>query len=472
MICNCWNIKRTHLVFRLVKFGLLAGVLLAGFGRVAWAGGNISTNTAQPGPAWLRAGVIYEIFPRDFSPAGNLKGVTAKLDELQNLGVTILWIMPIQPIGEKFRKGEYGSPYSIRDYYAVNPDYGTLADFQQLVAEAHQRGLKVIMDLVADHTAWDSVMMQHPEFYKQDGNGKVLPPIPEWTDVAGLNYDNPQLRAYMIKMMEYWVQTCDIDGFRCDVASMVPDDFWVQARAAMAKLKPDFMWLAEASEPGLLVKAFDIDYDWPLMASLNSVLMEGAPASELEATWMASRRKFPQGALHMQISDDHDEPRAVARFGINGALAASAMMFSLNGVPALYNGMEVGDATESGDPALFYKLNICWHPKGRPALREIYRSLINLRKHYAGCFCNDQVAWLHNSDEADVVTFLRKDSNDQFLVVINFSNRPVAGRVELKNGRDFKPVTVAGLPVPPAGLPQFRLNGFEWRIYHRSLVSP
>ena len=472
MIHNRWKITRTHLVFRLVNFGLLLSVLLAAFVPVARADGHISTKTAQPGPVWLRSGVIYEIFPRDFSPAGNLKGVTAKLDELQNLGVTILWIMPIQPIGEKFRKGEFGSPYSISDYYAVNPDYGTLEDFKQLVAEAHTRGMKVIMDLVADHTAWDSVMMKHPEFYKQDTSGKILPPIPEWTDVAGLNYANPQLRAYMIKMMESWVQTCNIDGFRCDVASMVPEDFWVQARAAMATLKPDFIWLAEASEPGLLVNAFDVDYDWPLMASLNDVLMEGAPASELEATWMTGRRKFPQGALHMRVSDDHDESRAVARFGINGALAASAMMFTLNGVPALYNGMEVGDATESGDPALFCKLNIEWHPKGRPPLREIYRSLINLRKQYAGCFCNDQVAWLHNSDEADVVTLLRKDDHDQFLVVINFSNRPVVGRIELKNGEDFKPVPVAGLPVPPAGLPQFHLNGFEWRIYHRSLASP
>jgi cyclomaltodextrinase len=445
-------------------------VLLGSAGPRAWAGEDFSGVAAQSGPVWLRDGVIYEIFPRDFSPAGNLKGVTAKLDQLHQLGVTILWIMPIQPIGEKFRKGEYGSPYSIKDYYAVNPDYGTLEDFKQLVAQAHQRGMKVIMDWVADHTAWDSVMMEHPEFYKQDAAGKILPPIPDWTDVAGLNYANPQLRDYMIAMMTHWVRECDIDGCRCDVASMVPTDFWLKARAAIAQIKPDFMWLAEASEPGLLVKAFDIDYDWPLMATLNKVLMAGAPASDLEATWETGRREFPKGALHMRVSDDHDESRAVARFGVNGALAASALMFTLNGVPLLYNGMEVGDATESGDPALFDKLTIFWHPKGRPPLREIYQGLIRLRKQYAGCFCNDQVVWLRNSDEADVVAFMREDESDQFVVVINFSDRPVSGRLKLKASNGFQPMHISGMPDGGTdGLPGFKLNGFEWRIYHRAV---
>jgi glycosidase len=327
--------------------------------------------------------------------------------------------------------------------------------------------MKVIMDLVANHTAWDSVMMAHPEFYKQDANGKLLPPVPEWTDVAGLNYANPQLRDYMIAMMKYWVQTCDIDGFRCDTASWVPTDFWVQARAALEKVKPDVMWLAEASKPELLAKAFDIDYDWPLMATMNKVLIDGAPASDIRRSWEESLAQFPKDALHMRISDDHDEARAVARYGLNGALAASALMFTLDGVPLLYNGMEVGDATESGDPVLFDKLTVVWHPKGRPPLRNIYRGLINLRKQYP-CFENDRVAWLHNSDENNVVTFMRSDDQDEFVVVINFSNRPVTGRVELKTSEGFKPMRISGMPDGVVdGLPAFHLNDFEWRIYHR-----
>ncbi|HEX3720029.1 MAG TPA: alpha-amylase family glycosyl hydrolase [Verrucomicrobiae bacterium] len=448
---------------------LLTGIAL--LWQLALVAENPSQVQARTSSAWLHDGVIYEIFPRDFSPSGNLNGVTARLDELKDLGVTVLWIMPIHPIGEKLRKGEFGSPYSVRDYYAVNPDYGTLDDFKRLVAEAHKRNLKVIMDLVANHTAWDSVMMTHPEFYKQNKDGQIVPPVEEWTDVAGLNYQNPRLREYMIGVMKYWMQTSDIDGFRCDVASMVPIDFWEVARAQLETIKPDIMLLAEASKPELLTNAFDVDYDWPLMGALNDVLCKDAPASKLQAVWEEDCREFPRDALHMRISDDHDEPRAVSRFGARGALAASALMFTLDGVPLLYNGMEAGDATESGDPALFDKLPIQWSPKGRPPMREIYRDLIRLRKEYAP-LRNGRVLWLHNSKEESVVTYERTDENKDFVIVINFSNRPIHARVDVNNGEDFAPVRIAGTPAAPAGdFPSVHMGGFEWRIYQRSSHS-
>lgn len=449
------------------RLWLLVSVTCLLLSTSARADKDVSQESARSTPQWLRDGVVYEIFPRDFSSAGNLNGVTVRLDELKDLGVTVLWLMPIHPIGKKFRKGEYGSPYAVRDYYAVDPDYGTVDDLKKLVAEAHKRDLKVIMDLVVNHTAWDNVMMAHPEFYKKDANGKIVPPVPDWSDVAGLDYSNPQLREYIITMMKHWIQDCDIDGYRCDVASMVPTDFWEQARAELKKIKPDIMMLAEASKPELLVQAFDTDYSWPLMGTLNDVLIRDKPASNLKNSWEDSLRQFPRGSLHMRMSDDHDEARAIARFGIRGALAASAFMFTLDGVPLLYNGMEVGDATESGDPALFDKLPIVWRPKERPPLRDIYRDLIKLRKQYAP-FRSNQVSWLPNSDEYNLVTFMRADDKDEFVVVINFSSRPITGSVEVKNGQDFKPVRIAGMPGAPAGgFPQFRLNGFEWQIYHR-----
>jgi cyclomaltodextrinase / maltogenic alpha-amylase / neopullulanase len=450
-------------IFVLPAIGLMLAALLI-------QAADLSKQPARPSPDWLRDAVIYEIFPRDFSVAGNLNAVTAKLDQIKDLGVTVLWIMPIHPIGEKGRKGNFGSPYSIRDYYAVDPNYGTLGDFKNLVTQAHKRGLKVIMDLVANHTSWDSVMMTNKDFYKQDAQGNIISPQPGWSDVAGLNYANQQLREYMIAMMNYWIQTCNIDGYRCDVAWGVPTDFWEQARVALEKTKPDIMMLAEANKPELLTNAFDLDYSWPLLHTLNDVVMHGAPASKFQVTWQEDVSQFPQNALHMRISDDHDESRAIARFGINSALAAQVLMFSLDGVPVLYNGMEVGDATESGDPALFDKLPIVWAPRERPPFRDIYRSLIQLRKKYSA-FTSSRVTWLRNSDENNLVTLMRSDKNDEFVVVINFSNRPITGSVKLENGPDFQLMKISGLPdAHDSSLPLFHLNGFEWRIYHRAVA--
>ena len=409
-----------------------------------WAGVDVSGVTARPSPDWLRNGTIYEIFPRDFSVDGNLGGVTAKLDELQSLGVNILWTMPIHPIGQKFRKGDYGSPYSIKDYYAVDANYGTVSDYQQLVSEAHKRGMKVIMDLVANHTAWDSVMMEHPEFYKHDAQGKIMSPVPEWTDVAALNYGNPALRQYMVEMLKYWIRTCDVDGFRCDAAAMIPTDFWEQVRSELIKVKPGIMMLAEASKPELLTNAFDIDYSWPLLSTMNDVLIHNAPASNIRRSWEKSRAQFPQDALHLRISDDHDETRAVTRYGLNGALASSALMFTLDGVPLIYNGMEVGDTTASDGGALFDKRNISWNANEHPELRSIYHSLIQLRQQYAA-LRNSRVDWLHNSDEANLVTFLRADDKDELLVAINFSNHPLNGTVDLKNVDGFVPLEISGV---------------------------
>ena len=435
-----------------------------------WAEVDVSGITARPSPDWLRSGTIYEIFPRDFSVAGNLNGVTAKLDELHSLGVNILWTMPIHPIGEKFRKGEFGSPYSIKDYYAVDPNYGTVNDYKRLVSEAHKRGMKVIMDLVADHTAWDSVMMKSPEFYKHDAQGKMMPPVPEWTDVAAINYGSPALRQYMIAMLKYWIQTCDVDGFRCDAAAMVPTGFWVQARATLEKIKPDIMLLAEASKPELLTNVFDIDYSWPLLSTMDDVLIHNAPASNIPRSWEKSRAQFPKAALHMRISDDHDTSRAVARYGFNGALASSALMFTLDGVPLIYNGMEVGDTTASDGDALFDKRNISWNANDHPELRSIYHNLIQLRHQYAA-LRNSRVDWLHNSDETNLVTFLRADDKDELLVVINFSDHPITGKVDLNNVDGFVPVEISGVQSSEGGpLPMSHLNGYEWRIYHRAPI--
>jgi glycosidase len=338
------------------------------------------TARSTTAPAWVRDGVVYEIFPRAFSKEGNFDGITRRLDDLKSLGVNILWLMPIHPIGQEKKKGTIGSPYAVRDFMAVNPDYGSPADLKRLIAEAHKRNMKVIIDIVANHTSWDSVMMKEAGFHTKDASGKVIPPVADWADVADLNYENPRLRRYMIDMLKMWVRDYDLDGFRCDVAGMVPTAFWEEARAELDKVKPDIAMLAEWNTPELLVKAFDLDYSWSLLSALNDVGTGAKPASALRAAWEEERAKYPQGALHMRFSDNHDERRAIARFGERGALAASALMFTLDGVPLIYNGMEAGDTTESGAPALFERLPVFWgFAERRPEFPRFYKAMTQLR---------------------------------------------------------------------------------------------
>jgi len=426
---------------------------------------------AHKAPDWLRNGVLYEIFPRNFSASGDFNGITARLDELKDLGVDVLWLMPIHPLGEKLKKGTIGSPYCVRDFYAVNPDYGTTNDFKRLVTEAHARGMKVVMDIVAGHTAWDSVMMEHPEFYKKDASGKIHPPYPDWTDVAELDYANKDLRRYMTDMMTYWLRDFGVDGFRCDTAFTVPVDFWEAARAELEKVNPQVAIITDSgAKPALLSRAFDMDYGGNMFETVDEVMGGTQPASFIRDSWEHTQEQFAKGALHLRYTDHHNMPRATVRYGVNGALAAQVLMLTLDGVPLFYNGMEVGDATESCDPALFEKMPVFWHPAGRPPLRDIYRDLIKLHKQ-SGAFTGSDVVWLDNSAPDEVLSFLRRDGKDEYLVLINISSRRVTGSVELPAAGGYEAVKISGAPAQPVGVvvPDFRLNGHAWSIYHRAV---
>jgi cyclomaltodextrinase len=452
---------------------LLAAVLLGWlvFNPAGVARADTTNSSTRKSPDWLRSSVVYEIYPRSFSREGDLNAITARLDELNDLGVNVLWIMPVHPIGEKLRKGSLGSPFAVRDFYAINPDYGTTNDFKRLVGEAHKRNMKVVMDIVVGQTAWDSALIQHPEFYLRDTNGVIIPPDPGWTDVAGLNYANPEVRRYMIGVMKFWLQDFGVDGFRCDVAPTVPVDFWEAARPELEKINPEVIILADAgARPALLTKAFDVDSSWNLYRTLDHVMDGEVPAYFVKQSWENTYQQFPKGALHLRITDIHEQPRAVARYGVNGALATQVMMLMLDGVPLFYNGMEVGDATESTDPALFEKVPVLWSPGGRPPLRAIYRDLLKLRKQYP-VFSTGEVVWLENTALGEVVSFLRRDGKDEFLVLINLSSRRVTGSVDVPNAEAFDPVKTSGMPSPVSTrLPEFGLTGYGWLIYHRAVA--
>ena len=448
-----------------VARGLLLAVALAA-GNCLYAQEPDSALASQPArtsPDWLKSGVVYQIFVREFSPAGDLNGVTARLDDLHTLNVNILWLMPIHPNGQVKKKGSLGSPYAVRDYYAIDPALGTKADLHRLVEEAHRRRMKVIIDIVANHTAWDSVMMAHPDFYHKDAQGHIAYPH-DWTDVAWLDYSNPKLRQYMIDMLVYWIKEFDLDGFRCDAAGEVPTDFWEQARAALEKVKANIMLLAEADKPELLRSAFDMDYSWPLMHTLNDVIMDGEPATAIRTNIEQQKERFPKGALHMRISDDHDELRATTRFGYPGSIAAAALIFTLDGAPLIYNGMEVGDSTQSRDPALFEPQKIFWQAATwHPEYPKFYAAIAGLRRTHPA-LQQGELIWIHNSNEQHVVTFLRRSGTDEFLVAINLSNTPFRGTVEAPAG-SWKEIELPIAKPETGALPFVSLDAFGARIF-------
>jgi cyclomaltodextrinase len=315
--------------------------------------------------------------------------------------------------------------------------------------------------------------MRTPAFYKHDASGKIVWPE-DWTDVAALDYKNPALRRYMIGMLSYWIRDFDLDGFRCDVAGAVPVSFWNEARAALDKIKPDIIMMAEAHAPDLLAKAFDLDYSWPLHSKLTQVFEEGAPASELIKEWTEEKRIYPAGALHMRFSDNHDEKRAIARFGERGALAASAFVFTLDGVPLLYNGMEAGDTTESGAPALFEKLPVFWKiAERRPEFPRFYRQIIALRRAHPA-LQQGELRWVANSDPDRILSYIRRDADEELLVAINSSNRPFRGTIEgLETGdwSDITPPLVEGSHPEAAPRPTLPLTAWGYRVLRRAARS-
>ena len=440
---------------------------------------DVSKERARSSQDWVRDAVIYQIWERAYSQKGDFNSITSDLDRIKDLGVDVLWLMPVHPIGQVKKKGTIGSPYAVRDYYGVNPDYGTPADLKRLVAEAHKRNLKVIIDVVLNHTAWDNKLItEHPEYYRKNEKGEIVPPVPDWADVAGLNYDKPEVRKYIIDNLKSWIRDYDLDGFRCDVALFIPTDFWDEARAEVDKIKSNTIWLAEAEKPDLLVKAFDVDYSWSMHGTLTEVLQGSKPASALRKVWEEQSVTFPKGAIRMRFSDDHDERRALARFGEKGALAGQTLAFTLDGVPLVYNGMEVGDAAESGAPALFEKLPIFWQiAERRPEFPRYYKAMIALRKSSAALRRGD-LTWLRNSDENRVLTFTRRSGSEELLITINMSNSPFFGSVEA--GGNFDEITPnIGNPLPPddekakaaskpsVGLPSLSLDSFGFRIFRR-----
>jgi glycosidase len=380
--------------------------------------------------------VIYEVYLRSFTPEGTFRAVIPRLEELQRLGVTTLWLMPIHPVGEVERKGTLGSPYSIRDYTAVNPEFGSMEDFRALVEAVHERGMTVILDLVANHTAWDNPWAEsNPEWYVKGPDGAIThPPGTDWTDVAQLDFSNPELRAAMRAAMRFWVEEVGIDGYRADVAEMVPMDFWREAIAELRSVKPVIM-LAEGADPELHAAGFDITYAWNTYHVLKEV-WGGAPVDTLHAILAAEREAYPPGAGRLRFTTNHDETAwddtPLALFGgTEGAQAAAVIAFSLPGIPLIYNGQEVGDTQRL---PLFEQVPIEWDRD--PTMRRFYERLLAERADRPALHRGGYEPVPHAAS-ADVLAFRRAAEGDTALVLVNVRDRgaavdlPGRGRIEL-----------------------------------------
>ena len=328
-------------------------------------------------PEWSRNATIYQINTRQFTSEGTFRAAEAHLPRLKDLGVDILWIMPIHPIGEVNRKGPLGSPYAVKDYLGVNPEFGTLEDFRHLVTAAHDLGMHVILDWVANHTAWDNhLVTDHPEWYLRDWKGDFCPtPWWDWDDIIDFDYSSPGLRQYMTEALKYWVQETDIDGYRCDVAGFVPTDFWETARAELDGIKPVFM-LAEWESKDLHAASFDMTYSWHWNDTVHRICHGSLDCSALEVYYAWNDKNWPREAMRMMFVSNHDknawEGTEFEQFG-DGLDAAMVLTVVGEGMPLVYNGQEAGYDKRL---EFFERDPIVWrdHPHG-----DLYRRLFALQ---------------------------------------------------------------------------------------------
>lgn len=390
------------------------------------SGTKLKDDTMHKGhEKWSKNAVIYEVNIRQYTKEGTFKAFEAHLPRLKKMGVDILWLMPIQPLGLKNRKGSMGSHYSIKDYLNVNPDYGTMQDFKHLVKEAHAQGMYVILDWVANHSAWDNpIIEKHKDWYSLNEKGEPKPPVEDWTDVADFNYDNPELRAYMIDALKFWVQQTQIDGYRCDVADMVPTTFWTEARKALNQLdKPIFM-LAEAETPDLHPFEFDMNYAWVLHHILGDIAKGKKDAKALEEYFSQTVSRFPHEVYRMNFTSNHDENswqgseyermQNAETVRCMGVIAAT-----VPGMLLIYNGQEDSLTRRL---KFFDKDPIEW---GHFPLATYYQTLNELKhKNHAlwnGAY-GGNLNLIHTDKEGKVFAFSRTKDNHSVIVVCNVSN--------------------------------------------------
>ena len=364
---------------------------------------------------WAKDDTIYEVNIRQYTPEGTFNAFQKHIPRLKDMGIDILWLMPITPISEKVKKGNLGSYYACSSYTKINPEFGDEADFLSLVNEAHKNGMKVIIDWVANHTGrqheW---MINHPEWFTQDAAGNFTERN-GWEDVVDLNYTNDAMRASLIGAMQYWINQFNIDGFRCDMAHLVPLDFWKQARTACETIRPLF-WLAECEEV-TYHQVFDVSYAWDWMHMSEKVARQQATLNDVYNV-LHKYAQYPTGTAKLFFTSNHDENSwngtEYEKYGV-AAKPWAVFTHTWKGMPLIYSGQEIPNRKRL---LFFDRDTIQWNT--HPALHDFYKTLIQLRKQYSAVVNGDTFNLPTNANGA--MAYLRYDQKDTLLIGLNLTD--------------------------------------------------
>jgi glycosidase len=365
---------------------------------------------------------IYEVNLRAQSSEGTLQGVISKLQHIKSLGTNVIWLMPIYEEGSV---NSVGSPYCIKDYTKINPEYGTLADLRALTDQAHALGMAVILDWVANHTSWDHPWISaHPAWYSQNANGQIIiPPGTNWNDVADLNFNQADMRAAQIAAMKYWIFEANVDGFRCDYADGVPFDFWSEAITELKSLnKRDVLMLAEGARSDHYQAGFDLTYSWNYYTALKNV-WAGTASSALTSTHQVELASMPSGKGKVRFTTNHDqsawEASPMTLFnGKNGAIAASVANLFSGGTPLLYTGQEVG---KTGTTPFFSNASINW--SANADMLAAYQKIYEVYNNYPAARVNNYSIYQLSND---LICWKKTSGNESILVLINVRNSTIS----------------------------------------------
>jgi 1,4-alpha-glucan branching enzyme len=386
-------------------------------------------------PAWTKASNIYEVNIRQYTPEGTFAAFEPHMERLKEMGVDILWFMPINPIGEKNRKGSMGSYYAVKDYTAVNPEFGTMEEFKALVEKAHEMGMHVIIDWVANHTAWDNVWVdEHPDWYVKDEEGNYNSPY-DWTDVIELDYENHDTWKGMTEALKFWLIEAKIDGFRCDVAMEVTTAFWDSARVELEKVNPEVFMLAEAETAEHHIRAFNANYGWEMFHTMKAVAKGEKNVNDIWAQKAKEDTLFTSDVYQMLFTSNHDENswNGTDKESFGDAMRTFAVAsWVMKGIPLIYSGQEAGlDKRLS----FFEKDSINWE---NLYAEEFYTELAQMKNNnpalWNGAYGGEMIK-IENSAAKQILSFSRTKDNNTVLVMINLSADSLD--VEFQMGTEF-----------------------------------